>query len=165
MKEFNITGTHISEYFKCKRQLSLKLNDLTFYKDSLNIEMGKIIEENSYKRRSDKWCNFDIGGAVVDYIDFKNKVVFETKKSSNGFDFYKYQLKYYLYLLNDNFSGIIEVPTERKKYNITLTNEDIILIEEAILFINELVKTKQIIKEKKKINFCKKCSFFNYCYI
>jgi CRISPR/Cas system-associated exonuclease Cas4 (RecB family) len=127
--------------------------------------LGKLIEENTYKRRSDKYCNFDIGDAVVDYIDFKNKIIYETKKSSCGLDFYQYQLKYYLYLLNDGFTGVIEVPKERKKIAIGLNEDDVIKIKEAVDYIEKLFTSKEIIKERKNKNFCKKCSFFNYCYI
>ena len=76
-----ITGTHIYEYFKCKRQLHLNINKITFYADSKNIELGKILESEVYGRRSKKYKQFNIGVGIVDFIDFKNKIIFETKKS------------------------------------------------------------------------------------
>jgi CRISPR-associated exonuclease Cas4 len=161
----NISGNQILEYFKCKRQLSLSLMDLKFYNDSENVAIGKIIEESTYKRRSNKFKNFDIGGNVVDYIDFKNKIIYETKKSSKFLKFYQYQLKWYLYLINDDFRGIIEVPTERKKFDIQLTNDDVELFKETIKEINYIKENKIIIKDKKNKNFCKKCSFYEYCWI
>jgi CRISPR-associated exonuclease Cas4 len=161
----NITGNHISEYFKCKRQLSLNLNKLTFYDESVNIELGKIIEETTYTRRNKIYKNFDIGGSVVDYIDFKKRIINETKKSSNGIEFFQYQLKYYLYLLNDDFKGIIEIPKEKKKIEIVLTDDDRILLETAIKDIQDIFDSKKIIKEKKNKNFCKTCSFYKYCWI
>jgi CRISPR-associated exonuclease Cas4 len=161
----NITGTQICEYFKCKRQLSLNLNKLTFYDDCENIELGKIIEETTYTRRNKVYKNFDIGGSVVDYIDFKKRIIYETKKSSKHIQFYQYQLKYYLYLLNDDFKGIIEIPKEKKKIEIVLTDDDRKLLETAIKDIQNIFDSKKIIKEKKNKNFCKGCAFYKYCWI
>lgn len=159
-----ITGTLIQEYFKCKRQASLHINNIGFYSENMNIQLGKIIESCVYERRSNKNKEYRIGNVVVDYIDFKNKILHETKKSSKGIEFFKYQLIYYLYLVGNDYSGIIEIPKERKKIQIVMTEEYKRDIENAISDINEMIKTKNIIPFIKK-PICKGCSLQTYCFL
>jgi CRISPR-associated exonuclease Cas4 len=104
----------------CKRKLWLSLHNIDLQNLSQDVIIGKLIEENSFKRRSSKNKQILLDNIKIDYIDFKNNILYETKKSSLHINVAIMQMKYYLFLINDKrYSGVIEVPTERKKEYVT----------------------------------------------
>lgn len=160
----NISGTHVYEYFKCKRQLHLNLENITFYENSDNITMGKILEKETYKRRSKKFKQFNIGVGVVDFIDFRDKIIYETKKSTSMLELGIYQLKFYMMSMGEGWSGVIEVPKERYKEKFTLNDNDKKELNEAISYIKN-IKPSDKVPERLDSPICKKCSFYDYCYV
>lgn len=158
-----ITGTYFSYYLYCHRKLWLFHNKIGMEYTSEIVSMGKEIHESSFNRRNNKFKNINIGSGVVDFIDIKNKVVYETKKSSSSIDSSIMQLKFYLYTLNDdNLTGVIEIPNERKKIKVLLNDDDKIIIENSISDINKIISGN--IPKTDKSKKCNKCSYYNYCY-
>jgi CRISPR-associated exonuclease Cas4 len=158
-----ITGLSLHYLYYCHRKLWLYSNGIRLENTSTIVEDGKIIHENTYTRRSDKLKNIDIGCGVIDYLDIKNKVIHETKRSSKNVDSTTIQLKWYMYILNDDkITGLIEVPTERKTIIVNLSNEDKKQIEKDIVSINNIVSDK--IPKQSEIKKCKLCSYYEYCY-
>lgn len=45
-----ITGVMFYYYFVCHRKLWLFSKDITFEKDNENVMLGKLLDENSYKK-------------------------------------------------------------------------------------------------------------------
>ena len=121
----NITGTYINYFFICKRKLWLSLNYINMEQNNEHVNIGKLIEENSFKRRSEKNKQVLLENIKVDYIDYKNKILYETKKSSKNIDSAIWQMKYYLYTISDNYVGVIEIPKEKKKVDVFLNDEHI----------------------------------------
>lgn len=159
-----VRGTDIYNYFKCKRQLHLSIMYLNFSSSSENMKMGKIIENNSYSRRSKKFKQYDIGVGVVDFIDFDSKIIYETKKSMSYINLAKWQVKYYLMQFDRDWCGIIEVPLSRKKYELKLCDEDVSELESAIRYINS-IGVNDVIPDVINKKICQKCSFKDYCYV
>lgn len=158
-----ITGTHIHYYFYCKRKLWLSLNNISMEDTSSLVMEGKLVEETTFKRRSDKNKQILLGSIKVDYIDDKNKVLYETKKSSKNNDVSKWQMKYYLFVLkNREWKGIIEVPTEKKKIEVLLEDNDIIVLSDTLKEI-EIINSGKI-PNKIDVKKCLKCSFYDFCY-
>lgn len=158
----NITATHINYYQFCKRQLWLSLKHINMEEFNSDVKIGKIIEKNSYKRRSKKNKNVLFDNIKVDYIDRKNKILFETKKSSKNINSAIWQMKYYLYSLKSEYKGIIEIPTEKQKINVFLEKEDFKEIENIKKNIVEIYKKEipKVLNGKK----CLKCAFHEFCY-
>lgn len=158
-----ITGLSIHYLHYCERKLWLYSHGIKMENTSEIVSDGRIIHNITYTRRSEKFKNIDVGYGIVDYIDIKNKIVYETKRSSSNLDSSIIQLKLYLYSLNDNeYIGIIEIPKERKKVNVSLTLDDITNIENDILNINYIISSK--IPKKLNDIKCKLCSYYIYCY-
>lgn len=154
---------HIHYLLYCERKLWLYSHNINMEYTSEIVKDGKIIHETSYDRRSEKLKNIDIGSGKIDYIDNKNKIIHETKRSSNNIDSSIYQLKLYLYTLNDvSFTGLIEIPKEKKKYKIILNQEDKITLENHFIKINEVVCGQ--IPKKLNSKKCNLCSYYEYCY-
>lgn len=162
-----ITGTHFNYYMVCHRKLWLFANGIQMEHSSDLVYEGKLIHETSYKQRSTKYEEIAIDGIKVDYYDTKNKVIHEIKKSSKLMKSHAWQVKYYIYVLEQNgingVSGILEYPKERKTEEVFMSMPDKERITELIIEIGLIIRGEKCPKE---INspICKKCSYYDFCY-
>lgn len=163
----NITGTHFNYYQICKRKLWLFANGINMEHTSDLVYEGKLIHEESYPQRSAKYEEVEMDGIKVDYYDTLHKVIHEIKKSDKVEVAHEWQLKYYMYVFEQNgiegVSGILEYPVLRKRDTVLLSDID---RETIVEMINEI---KQVIEsdfcpplEKKRI--CRNCSYWDFCY-
>ena len=163
----NITGTHFNYYQICKRKLWLFANGISMEHTSDLVYEGKLIHEESYPQRSAKYEEVEMDGIKVDYYDTLHKVIHEIKKSDKVEVAHEWQLKYYMYVFEQNgiegISGILEYPVLRKRDTVLLSD---IGRETIVEMINEI---KQVIEsdfcpplEKKRI--CRNCSYWDFCY-
>jgi CRISPR-associated exonuclease Cas4 len=128
---------------------------------------GKLLHETSYPRRSEKYQEIELDGIKIDYYDPKNKVVHEIKKSDKHEEAHEWQVKYYLYVLEQNgiegATGLLEYPRLHKTDEVLLTIPDRITISEMIENIGKLIQNEhcpaKILKSK-----CKNCSYFDFCW-
>lgn len=165
--KMNITGTHFNYYQICKRKLWLFANGINMEHTSDLVYEGKLIHEESYPQRSAKYEEVEMDGIKVDYYDTLHKVIHEIKKSDKIEVAHEWQLKYYMYVFEQNgiegVSGILEYPVLRKRDTVLLSDID---RETIVEMINEI---KQVIEsdfcpplEKRRI--CKNCSYWDFCY-
>ena len=164
----NTTGTHINYYHVCRRKLWLFANGINMEHTSELVEEGKLIHETSYPQRAEKYQEIEIDGIKIDFYDPKNKIVHEIKKSDKVEEAHTYQLKYYLYVLQQNgiegASGILEYPKLRQTEKIELSKEDVKYLENAKLQIQQIIQSENCPpKVEKKI--CKRCSYFDFCWV
>ena len=122
---------------------------------------------NQYPQRSAKYEEVEIDGIKVDYYDTGNKIIHEIKKSDKIERAHEWQLKYYIYIFEQNgmkrVTGILEYPVLRKKDLIYLSDIDremICEMEHDILQIIESDSCPSL--EKKRV--CKNCSYLDFCY-
>lgn len=162
-----VTGTHFNYYQVCKRKLWLFANGITMEHTSDLVYEGKLIHEESYPQRSAKYEEVEIDGIKVDYYDTGNKIIHEIKKSDKIERAHEWQLKYYIYIFEQNgmkgVTGILEYPVLRKKDLIYLSDIDremICEMEHDILQIIESDSCPSL--EKKRV--CKNCSYLDFCY-
>jgi len=129
---------------------------------------GNMIHENSYPQRSSKYEEIEIDGIKVDFYNPKDKVIHEIKKSNKIEQAHEWQLKYYIYVFEQNgiigVNGILEYPLLRKKESIILTDIDREIIENMKKEIIEISES-DICPLIEKKNICKQCSYFEFCYI
>ena len=162
-----ITGTHFSYYQVCHRKLWLFANGINMEQNSDLVYAGKLIHEESYPQRSERYEEIEMDGIKVDYYDAKRKVIHEIKKSDKVEQAHEWQLKYYLYVFErngiDGVSGILEYPKLRKTSEVILSNVDRTIIREMEHKICEIIDNEVCPQlEKKKI--CRNCSYFDFCY-
>lgn len=161
-----ITGTHFNYYLVCKRKLWLFANGIGLEHTSDLVYEGKIIHENTYSQRAERYKELAIDGIKLDYYDSKNRIIHEIKKSQKEYASHIWQLKYYIYVLHnagiEGVSGILEYPKERKTEEILLSTPDIERIEEIKKDIYKIISEKcpTTIKKIK----CRKCSYYDFCY-
>ena len=162
-----ITGTHFSYYQVCHRKLWLFANGINMEQNSDLVYAGKLIHEESYPQRSERYEEIEMNGIKVDYYDAKRKVIHEIKKSDKVEQAHEWQLKYYLYVFErngiDGVSGILEYPKLRKISEVILSEVDRTIIREMEQEICEIIDNEVCpLLEKKKI--CRNCSYFDFCY-
>lgn len=171
----NLTGTHINYYRLCPRKLWLFANNIQMEQTSDLVSDGKVIEEESYQQRSERYSQVELFyqlddislSGKVDFFDTKNKIVHETKRSNKVEKAHVWQVKFYLWLMQLNnievIKGIIEYPRLREREEVFLEEKDIAYLENAVQEINELVNNETcppVINAK----ICKNCSYYDFCY-
>lgn len=160
-----ITGVMVYYYEVCKRKLWYFYNEIQMEQGNENVEIGKAIDEETYKRNK-KHINID-NIINIDFIRSKG-ILHEVKKSNKIEEASILQVKYYLYFLKkrevDNIKGKIDYPLLKQSIDVELTDQDIILIEEILEDIQKIVTLKNPpILEKKRI--CKSCAYYDLCFI
>lgn len=162
-----ITATHINYLHVCHRKLWLFTNGINMEHTSDVVYEGKLIGENTYTQRSDKYTEVEFDGIKIDFYDAKNKVVHEIKKSDKIEVAHRAQVKYYLWVLERNgiegATGILEYPKQRHTEKVELTDEDRAKIPEWIAEIERIIASDNCPKVINK-PICKTCSYFDFCY-
>jgi CRISPR-associated exonuclease Cas4 len=160
-----VNGTLIWYYKVCKREVWLMSHGIVADQQDENMQLGKFIHENSYKRKKKE---ISFGNVKFDVVyESKNKLVIgETKKSSKYLEPSKYQLLFYLRVLKESgldAEGVLLVPEEKKKVSILLNEE---LNNELSAIINEIeeICTKRYPPKAEKMGYCKNCAYKEYCY-
>lgn len=167
-----VTGTHIAYYFICARKLWFFCKGIRCEHESDAVRMGKHIHATSYKRK-DKEISID-GVIVVDWIDYNKKVIHEVKKSDKMEVSHIWQLKYYMWYLEQKglnitesvqgYTGELNYPRLNKKKQVTLDDKDRYKIENKI--IPSIIQVSRLDKPPSTIEWkvCKTCSYSELCY-
>lgn len=128
---------------------------------------GKLIHETSYPRRSEKYQEIEMDGIKIDYYDPKKKVVHEIKKSDKHEEAHEWQVKYYLFVLEQNgltgVTGLLEYPRLHKVQEVTLFETDRTTIKESMAEIECIILNDQC-PDKLLKSRCKNCSYYDFCW-
>jgi CRISPR-associated exonuclease Cas4 len=162
-----ITPTLINLYHVCHRQVWLHAHGIRMEHTSEVVADGKFVHENSYPQRAQRYEELQLGPAKIDYYDAKNKVVHEIKRSNKAEEAHRWQVKYYLWLLEQagipGATGLLEYPALRRTETVTLDEEDRPRLQELLQEIEHiLVKPQPPERVQKRI--CKGCSYFDFCW-
>ncbi len=165
-QEERITGVMVQYYVSCKRELWLFANHISFNKYDENIRIGKQIHTNRYKRKKRE---IDLYFVKFDFIEKKDEIILsEVKKSSKLLEPVKYQLLYYMYIIEKLTGktplGKIRIPREKKVIELELKQQERKEIEEILDTIPKIVQ-KEIPDGPTKKPYCKNCAYHNYCWI
>lgn len=153
----------IKEYFFCKYILFYYKNNYKFNQNNFHLKEGKLYDEEINKNIS-----FDF--FKIDEIDYKNKIIYERKKSFSNQIGSEFQLLYYLYLTKKifpNYIGVLETYNKKINVKIILTKEK----EEKLLLILKEINNiyininKNFLPKKELKDKCKECNFNDYCLI
>lgn len=161
------TGTHIQYLHICHRKLWLFANGLNMEHTSDLVAEGKLIDENSYPQRANRYQQLALEGIKIDHYDAQLGIVREVKKSNKKESAHVAQLKYYLFVLERNGvgvrHGILEYPKLRITEEVWLTEEDRTIIptwESKVIKIIE----QEFCPVRIEKTICKKCAYYDFCY-
>ena len=172
----NTTGTHINYYRICKRKLWLFANSIHMEQTSDLVKDGKLIEEESYQQRSERYVQIELSAEYegiiltgkIDFFDTRDLVVHETKRSNKVESAHLWQVKFYLWLLELNAieaeKGIIEYPRLRIREEVYFTEEEKKYLKQTVREIAALMHQSTcppVIHAK----ICKSCSYHDFCYV
>lgn len=172
----NINATLVNLYRVCPRECWLHANGINMEHTSDLVKDGKLIEEESYQQRSERYAQIELSaeyeGVIltgkIDYFDTRDLVVHETKRSNKVEAAHLWQVKFYLWLLELNNieaeKGIIEYPRLRIREEVYLTEEEKKYLKQTVEEIAELVNNSTcppVINAK----ICKSCSYHDFCYV
>ncbi len=179
-----LTGTHINYYFICHRKLWLFSRGVQMEQTSDTVLLGKLIDESSYERK-EKAIDID-GNIVIDWLDEKNGVIHEVKKSDSMEEAHTWQVLYYLWYLKQKgvlvegnlqhgdgsdegclqprLRGEIDYPKLKQKVEVLLTREKEEELEKILSRIQHILNQEQVPDRINK-RFCKTCSYFDLCWI
>ncbi len=161
-----VTGTLVNYYFHCKRQCYLFGNRMNLEDNSEEVKIGKALHEERAEHGNTEISidNIKLDKLTTEYLT-------EIKKSDADAEAAKWQLLYYLKVLNEK--GVVrkgklefvEKNKNNKKTVIIELTEDIEReLDMYICEIQELLEqdeTPPVLNKPK----CRKCAYYDYCYI
>ncbi len=160
-----ITGTIIQSYSICLRQTWLMSRQIIPDQDHPFIEIGRLIDNESYDRDRKK---IELEDMVIDLIKVKDGslLVGEIKKTSKAEESAKLQLAFYLYRLKEIgviAKGVLLFPKERKRIPMELDAE----LEEKLkkMFRDiEAIIQNPLPPPAKRIKYCTNCAYREFCW-
>lgn len=163
----NINATLINLYHVCRRELWFHAKGIRMEHTSDLVYEGRLIHEGSYPQRSTQYREVELPGGKVDFYDPKAKVIHEVKKSDKVEPAHLWQLKYYIYLFEENgiegVSGVLEYPVLRKKVEVEFRPEDRREIEKILAEIEKIISDENCPPLVKK-RLCSSCSYYEFCF-
>jgi len=129
--------------------------------------MGKLIHETSYSDRPDRFQEVEIGPIKIDFYDKREKVIHEVKKSDKLEASHQWQVKYYIYIMEQagigGVTGLLEYPKLRHTEQVLLTNDDRKELETIMAAITVIIASESC-PPLVKMGICKNCSYYDFCY-
>ena len=172
----NINATLINLYHVCKREMWLHANGVRMEQTSNTVADGKLLHETSYPQRAEKYSEIEVssplvggweGAGKIDFYDAKNKVIHELKRSDKMEVAHEWQLKFYIFLLEQNgvegVTGILEYPKLKSTNTIALAETDRVYLKMVIHHIVAIVES-EICPPLLNSKICKSCSYYDFCY-
>ncbi len=163
-----VSATLINLYHVCKRECWLHANGITMEHTSDVVAEGKLIGESTYTRRASKYTELDLGIAKIDFYDPKERIVHEVKKSNKLDEAHRWQVKYYLYLMEkagiEGAHGLLEYPKLRQTEEVWLSETDRQYLQELVVQIAALIEQENCPPRLTKKGICRKCSYFDFCW-
>ncbi len=162
------TATHINYFHICKRKLWLFANGINMEHTSDTVAEGKLIGETTYPQRPEKYTEIEISGSKIDFYDAKDKIIHEIKKSDSMEAAHEWQVKYYIWLLEqngvENVKGILEYPKLRETKEVNLSDEDRLYLQQVVKQIEDII-SGETCPPRINSKICKKCAYYELCYI
>lgn len=162
-----ISGTQLNYFMICHRKLWLFSNGIQMEHNSELVEMGKLIHETSYAERPERFQEVEIGPVKIDFYDKREKVIHEVKKSDKLEESHRWQVKYYILIMEQagitGVTGLLEYPKLRHTEQVLLTDNDREKLETIFAAI-ETIKADESCPPMVKLGICKNCSYYDFCY-
>ncbi|WP_159721612.1 CRISPR-associated protein Cas4 [Enterococcus sp. CSURQ0835] len=177
-----ITGNIINYYFVCQRKLWLFSHGLRYETSHENVQLGKLLDQSSYQKKkkqiqidgtilisadtqTEKLISIE-GSIAVDFLE-EWKIIHEVKKSRAIEPAAVWQLKYYLYFLEQQGieveKGFLDYPKLRERQEIKLTAADRKAVEQLLLKVLD-VTLQDTSPAVEKLTYCSKCAYYEYCF-
>ena len=159
-----ITGVKIDYYHICHTKLWLFSHNITLEAGHENVEIGKQLHEDRYKRDG-KDVTID-NTISIDFVRRGSAIeLHEVKKTKKMADADRAQLLFYIYYLKQrgvSAEGVINYPLIRETVRVTLTPDDEAVLQRDIEEIERIVQGSMPHPLRKRI--CAKCAYIEFCF-
>ena len=159
-----ITGVKIDYYHICHTKLWLFSHNITLEAGHENVEIGKQLHEDRYKRDG-KDVTID-NTISIDFVRRGSSIeLHEVKKTKKMADADRAQLLFYIYYLKQrgvSAEGVINYPLIRETVRVTLTPDDEAVLQRDIEEIERIVRGRMPHPLRKRI--CAKCAYIEFCF-
>jgi len=159
-----ITGVKIDYYHICHTKLWLFSHNITLEAGHENVEIGKQLHEDRYKRDG-KDVTID-NTISIDFVRRGSQIeLHEVKKTKKMEDAHRAQLLFYIYYLKQrgvSAEGVINYPLIRETVQVTLTPDDEAVLQSEIKEIERIVQGRMPHPLRKRI--CAKCAYIEFCF-
>lgn len=164
-KSRSITGIMMNYYHICHAELWYFAHDVNMNYESDIVAQGRLVNEEHYTRDTSKE-EFMLEGIKLDRVT-DDGYIHEVKKSDRAQEAHLWQLKYYLWVLQENgfgkLKGVLEFPLQRKRLEVALSEDDEKDLKTKMAAIKNIMTMPQPPKAKK-IPFCHQCSYRELCW-
>jgi CRISPR-associated exonuclease Cas4 len=162
-EEFRVTGVMMQYYVVCKRELWFHSRHVEIDRGNAAVVRGTHVDETAY---ADKRRHVSIDGTIaIDVLD--DGRVMEVKPSSALVEPARLQLLYYLWYLKNvvgvEKAGVLAHPTERKREDVVLGEEESARVEDAIRGVYDVVTSDSPLPATEK-PVCDSCAYHDFCW-
>jgi CRISPR-associated exonuclease Cas4 len=164
------TGTQVNYFAVCNRKLWLFSRGVEMERENENVQIGKLIGEQSYSRAQKEIAIDD--RVVIDWMDSKVGqdgvlTLHEVKKSRAVESAHRLQMLYYIFYLKCKgveARGEIDYPLLKKKELIELTPESQAELQIALDDLERIVNSPHTPPRLTAKRFCEKCAYYELCW-
>jgi CRISPR-associated exonuclease Cas4 len=154
----------------------LHANGIRMEHNSESVADGKLIGETTYPQRAEKYTEVELSATFnnifltgkVDFYNANSKIIHETKRSDKAEQAHEWQVKYYIWLLQQNgidgVTGLLEYPKIKETTKVELLPADIEHLINVMEQINIIVEDEQC-PARLNSKICKQCSYYDFCYV
>lgn len=169
----------VGYYAVCPRKAWLSLHGLWMEQESEAVAIGRLIDQGSYTRERkqiDLETTAPDGTLIVgriDWADLRDGVLHETKKSRAVEEAHRWQLRFYLWLLQrcgvtrpdgQPYRGCLDYPKLRRTETVGLRPDDPERLAEMVAALRALARMPEPPARLTRRAFCRKCAFEDLCY-
>lgn len=160
-----VTGAMLYYYYVCGRKLWYFSHQLDMEHTSDLVQIGKLIDEESYNREKKHIMIDDV--ISIDFLQ-NWRIVHEVKKSKSVEIASIWQLKYYMWILENKGveieKGILDFPKIKKREVVYLEDQDRKEIKNTLKQIEKIIDMSQPPELIRK-SICSKCAYYEFCFI
>ncbi len=161
IEEDILTGVMVNYYFTCKTKLWFFSRGLGQEDESDLVKLGRLLHEKVFNREEKE---VQLERIAIDFMRKGDIIeVHEVKSKASSEEADKWQLKYYLYVLNKygtRSKGIIHYIKDKK----TVEVNDFDGIEDVLEGVRKVIE-QPLPPPPKKNRFCKHCSYRDLCWV
>ena len=161
----SVTGAMLYYYYVCDRKLWYFSHQLDMEHTSDLVQIGKLIDEESYNREKKHIMIDDV--ISIDFLQ-NWRIVHEVKKSKSVEIASIWQLKYYMWILENKGveieKVILDFPKIKKREVVYLEDQDRKEIKNTLKEIEKIIDMSQPPELIRK-SICSKCAYYEFCFI
>ena len=159
-----ITGTEINYLHVCRRKLWMYHHGIRPEAENDMVQIGRLLQDTAYSREEKDIPIGDIG--VVDWADWKNGIIHETKKGKTPGAGDDAQVSYYMWYLNQQglsiHQAVLHYPLQRKTKSIDWDETCAAKVEQDLYECQRILSAT--IPPVHHYGYCKKCAYENICF-